>query len=157
MPGGVLTLDSRTEVIPLLITAAAGHGAAVQFPGAAAMSLDDLTWAARTAEADSDLFMFCRELAAPDRPQIFGWEAINLWEWWRSNDKTFFNGGVAPDVIQIEPHWGEAEWKRASDHVPLERALLAAGLSSVSAFDVIERTGNGPPRVYAWGEPRGSA
>ncbi len=157
MPGGVLTLDSRTEVIPLLVSAAAGHGAVRQFPGAAAMSLDDLTWAAQTADADSDLFMFCRELAAPDRPQIFGWEAINLWEWWRSNDKTFFGGGIAPHLMQIEPHWGNAEWKRASDQAPLERALLATGLPPTAAFDVVERTGNGPPSVFAWGEPCGPA
>jgi hypothetical protein len=157
MPGGVLTLDSRTEVIPLLVTASAGHGAARQFPGAAAMSLDDLTWAAQTADADSDLFMFCRELAALDRPQIFGWEAINLWEWWRSNDKTLFGGGLAPNFMQIEPHWGDAEWKRASDQAPLERALLATGLPPTSAFDVVERTGSGPPCIYAWGEPCRSA
>lgn len=157
MPGAVLTLDSRTEVIPLLVTASAGHGAAQQFPGAAAMSLDDLTWAAETADADSDLFMFCRELAAPDRPEIFGWEAINLWEWWRNNDKTLFGGGLAPDFMQIEPHWGDAEWDRASDQAPLERALLATGLPSASAFDVVERTGSGPPSVYAWGEPGGLA
>jgi len=157
MPGGVLTLDSRTEIIPLLVTASAGHGAAQQFPGAAAMSLDDLTWAAQTADADSDLFMFCRELAAPDRPQIFGWEAINLWEWWRSNGKTFFGGGIAPDVMSIEPHWGDAEWERASAQAPLERALLATGLPPTSAFDIVERTGSGPPFVYAWGKPCGAS
>jgi len=157
MPGGVLTLDSRTDIIPLLVSVSAGHGAAQQFPGAAAMSLDDLTWAAQTADADSDLFMFCRELAAPDRPQIFEWEAINLWEWWRSNGKTFFGGGVAPDVMHIEPHWGDAEWERASGQASLERALLATGLPPTSAFDVVERTGSGPPSVYAWGEPCGAA
>jgi hypothetical protein len=157
MPGGILTLDPRTEVIPLLVAASAGHGVARQVLGAATMSLDDLTWAAQTADADSDLFMFCRELAALDRPQIFGWEAINLWEWWRSNGKTFFEGGVAPHFMQIEPHWSNAEWKRGSDQVALERALLATGLPPVSAFDVIEQTGNGPPTVFAWGEPSRSA
>lgn len=157
MPGGVLTLDSRTDIIPLLVTASAGHGTAQQFPGAAAMSLDDLTWAAKTADADTDLFMFCHELAAPDRPEIFGWEAINLWEWWRSNGKTFFGGGIPPDVMHIEPHWGDAEWERGSVQAPLERALLATGLPPTSAFDVIERTKTGPPSVYAWGEPHGVA
>ena len=154
MPGAVLELDSRMEVIPLLVTAAAGHGAALQFPGAAAMSLDDLTWAAQTAETESDLFMFCRELAAPDRPEIFGWETINIWEWWRSNGKTLFGGGIAPDLMQIEPHAGNAEWKQAEEQASLERALLDTGLPQTSAFDVIERTGNGPPSVYAWGEPK---
>lgn len=153
MPAGVLTLDPRTEVVPLLVVATAGHVAAPQGPGAAVMSLDDLLWTARTADADSDLFMFCRELAAPDRPPIFGWEAINLWEWWRNNGKTFFGGGAAPSFMSIDPHWGNAEWRRASGQVHLERALLATGLPPVSGFDVIERTGSGPPELYAWGEP----
>lgn len=153
MPGGMLTIDSQTEVIPLLVTATAGHITAMQFPGAASMSLDDLTWAAKTAEADSDLFMFCRELAAPDRPEIFGWETINVWEWWRSNGKTLFGGGIAPHVMHIEPHAGNAEWKRADEHASLERALLATGLPPVSAFDVVEGTASGPPSVFAWGDP----
>ena len=157
MPGAVLTLDSRVEVIPLLVTASAGHVTALQFPGAAVMSLDDLTWVAQTAEADSDLFMFCRELAAPDRPEIFGWEAINVWEWWRSNGKTFFGGALTPHLMQIEPHAGNAEWKRGGERAPLERALLATGLPPSSAFDGVERTGSGPPSVYAWGEPGESA
>ena len=97
--------------------------------------------------------MFCRELAAPDRPQIFGWETINIWEWWRGNGKTLFGGGIAPDLMQIEPHAGNAEWKRASEQAPLERALLATGLPPASAFDFVERTESGPPSVYAWGEP----
>ena len=153
MPAGVLTLDPRTEVVPLLIVATAGHVAAPQGPGAAAMSLDDLLWAARTADAESDLFMFCRDLAAPDRLPIFGFEAINLWEWWRSNGKTFFGGGAAPSLMSIDPHWGNAEWRRAGGQVELERALLATGLPPVSGFDVIERTGSGPSELYAWGEP----
>jgi hypothetical protein len=153
MPGGVLTLDSRAELIPLLVTATAGHVTAMQLPGAASMSLDDLTWAAQTAEADSDLFMFCRELAAPDRPEIFGWETINVWEWWRSNGKTLFGGGLAPHAMHIEPHWANAEWDRAAEHASLERALLATGLPPGSAFDVVERTASGPPSVYAWGDP----
>ena len=153
MPGGVMTIDSRTELIPLLVYASAGHVTAMKFPGAAAMSLDDLTWAAQTAEADSDLFMFCRELAAPDRPEIFGWETINVWEWWRSNGKTLFGGGIAPHAMHIEPHAGNAEWKRSGEHGSLERALLATGLPPASAFDVVERTTSGPPSVYAWGDP----
>jgi hypothetical protein len=157
MPGGVLTVDSRTELIPLLVTATAGHVTAMQSPGGATMSLDDLTWAAQTAEAVSDLFMFCRELAAPDRPEIFGWETINVWEWWRSNGKTLFGGGLAPHAMHIEPHAGNAEWKLAGEYAALERALLGTGLPPVSAFDVVERTGGGPPSVYAWADPGGTA
>ena len=153
MPGGVLTIDSRTELIPLLVHASAGHVAAMQVPGAAAMSLDDLTWVARTAEADSDLFMFCRELAAPDRPEIFGWETINMWEWWRSNGKTLFGGGIAPHAMHIEPHAGNAEWKRAGGRHRWNAPCWPPGLPPASAFDVVERTASGPPAVYAWGDP----
>ena len=157
MPAGVLALDPRIEVVPLLLLATAGHAVALQHTGAAAMSLDDLLWAARTADADSDLFMFCRELAATDRPPMFGWEAIDFWEWWRSNGKTFFVGGAAPSLMSIEPHWGDAEWRRASDQADLERALLATRLPPVSAFDVVERTGRRPARALCVGRTLGPA
>jgi hypothetical protein len=153
MPGAVFEIDSRVEVIPLLVIASTGAVTAVQVPRFAAMSLDDLTWAARTADADSDLFMFCRALATPDRPQMIGWETINVWEHWRRNGKTLFGGGISPHFMQIEFHAGGAEWKQASQRAPLERALLAAGLPPAAAFDVVERAGNGAPAVYAWGEP----
>lgn len=154
MPGGsVLTLEPPVEVVPLVVVAAAGHAVVQQGPGAAVMSLDDLLWIARTADAESDLFMFCRELAAPGRPPIFGWEAINLWEWWRNNGKTFFGGGATPDLMSIEPHQGNAEWRRAAGHAELERALLATGLPPVPGFDVIEPKASGPPELYAWGDP----
>lgn len=135
MPGAVLEIDSRAEVIPLLVTASAGAVAVRQVPGDAAMSLDDLTWAAQTADADSDLFMFCRALAASDRPQMIGFEAINMWEHWRRNGKTLFGGGIAPHLMQIELHAGSTEWKQAAQRAPLERALLAAGLPPTAAFD----------------------
>jgi hypothetical protein len=157
MPGGELALDSRTELIPLLVTATAGHVTAMQSSGAATMSLDDLTWAAQTAKADSDLFMFCRELAAEDRPEIFGWETINVWEWWQSNGKTLFGGGIAPNAMNIAPHAGNAEWERAAAHASLEQALLGTGLPPLSMFDVVERTAGGPPTVFAWGDPGVSA
>ena len=153
MPNGVLTVDSRTELVPLLLVATAGHVVAPQGPGFAGMSLDDLVWASRTADADSDLFMFCRELSASDAPPMFGWEAINYWEWWRRNGKTFFGGGAAPTFMSIQPHWGDAEWLAAADRAALERALLASKLPPTSAFDVIEGTGSGPPALYSWGEP----
>jgi hypothetical protein len=153
MPGAVLEIDSRAEVIPLLVTVSTGAVAALQVPGAAAMSLDDLTWVAQTADADSDLFMFCRALAASDRPQMIGFETINVWEHWRRNGKTFFGGGIAPRLVQIELHAGSAEWKQGGQRSPLERALLAVGLPSAAAFDIVEQTGSGPFSVYSWGEP----
>jgi hypothetical protein len=153
MPNGVLTLDSRTELVPLILVATAGHVVAPQGPGFAGMALDELVWASRTADSDSDLFMFCRELSASDRPKIFGWEAINYWEWWRRNGKTFFGGGAAPTYMSIEPHWGEAEWLVGAERAALERSLFATKLPPTSAFDVIEQTGSGPPSLYSWGEP----
>jgi len=55
--------------------------------------------------------------------------------------------------MHIEPHAGNAEWKRVGEHASLERALLATGLPPASAFDVVERTASGPPTIYAWGDP----
>jgi hypothetical protein len=152
MPTGVLTLDPRTEIVPLVVIATPGHVVAPQAPGTAAMSLDDLTWAAETADAQSDLFMFCRELASPDRPHIFGWEAINLWETWRRDGKSFYHGAAALGGILIEPHQGDAEWWRASEWGPLERALLATGLPPASAFNGVEQTRSATMRLDAWDE-----
>ena len=150
MPLGVLTLDSRTEIVPLLVIATPGHTVVPQDPGTAAMSLDDLTWAARTADAQSDLFMFCRDLAWADRPPIFGWEAINVWETWRRNGKSFSHGAVPVDHILIEPHQGDLEWWQASALAPLEEALLATGLPPTSAFDDVEPMRAGSWRLDAW-------
>lgn len=150
MPLGVLTLDPRTEIVPLLVIATPGHVVAPQAPGTAAMSLDDLTWAAETADAQSDLFMFCRDLASPDRLLIHGWEAINLWETWRRNGKSFSRGAASVDGLVIEPYQGDIEWWRASALVPLERALLATGLPPASSFDGIEPIRGGSWRLDAW-------
>jgi hypothetical protein len=154
MPGGQLRLDPRTEVVPLLVVATSGPVVAPQIPGAAGMALEDLTWSAQTADADSDLFMFCRELAEPNRPRMLGWEAINYWEWWRGNGKTFFAGGRAPTFMAIEPHHGEAEWTWAARLPPLERALAALDLPPVADYDKTEAEGEGPPAVYAWAPHR---
>ena len=150
MPLGVLTLHPRTEIVPLLVIATPGHVVAPQAPGMAAMSLDDLAWAAQTADAQSDLFMFCRDLASTDRPPIYGWEAINLWETWWRNGKSFSRGADSADFILIEPHQGDLEWHRASALVQLERALLATGLPPASSFDDVEPTRGGSWRLDAW-------
>ena len=155
MPGGQLTLDPRTEVVPLLLVATVGHVVAPQMPGAAGMALEDLIWASRTADAESDLFMFCRELADPNRSRMFGWEAINYWEWWRANGKTFFAGGRPPDFMAIEAHRGEAEWEWAARMTPLERALAVLNLAPVADYDVIDADDEGPPGVYAWAPNQG--
>ena len=134
-PGGVITLAPNVEVVPLLVVASAGHLAVPQRPGLPAMSLDDLQWAASSATADSDLFLFCRDLARPDRPNFFGWEAINAWEWWRSNGKTLFAGGQQPTFMMIAPHAGDAEWERHRCLAPLERGLATLGLPDLADID----------------------
>lgn len=149
MPGGVITLDAGTEVVPLLVVASAGHIVVPQMPGLPAMSLDDLRWATISATSDSDLFMFCRDLARSDRPNLLGWEAIDIWEWWRSN-KTMFAGGRPPDLMSVAAHAGDREWERARRLAPVERALLALDLPALADIDGIDHEDAGPPVVYQW-------
>jgi hypothetical protein len=153
MPGGTITLDPGTEVVPLLVVATAGHVVAPQAPGMLGVSLDDLRWIATSADSDSDLYMFTRDMIRPDLPRYFGWEAINVWEWWRSNGKTFVAGGKAPTYVSVTPHWGVAEWQRAAEIVPIERALTTLGLPGTREFDVVEAVDSGAPAVYRWGGP----
>jgi hypothetical protein len=154
MPLGVITLDPGIEVVPLLVVASAGHNAVPQVPGQPAMSLDDLHWAASSATASSDLFLFCRDLARPDRPNFFGWEAINVWEWWRSNGKTLFAGGRAPTLMMIDSHAGGAEWERHRGLASLERSLATLALPGMSDVDAVDHTQTGPPGVYQWVDPQ---
>lgn len=125
------TLKSGAEVIPLTVFAAAGHIAVSQAVGEANLALEDLTWISETATSDDDLYAFARDLSAPDFPESFGWEAINYWEPWKANGKTFFKGGVVPTHIYFEPHAGEAEWDRAVELSDLETSLLRVGLPPI--------------------------
>ena len=118
--------------------------------GAAGMSLDDLLWCSETADADSDLFTFCRELASPDRPEMIGWEAINYWEAWRPR-KGFFACGRGPTLMMIVPHLGEAEWKRGAEMAALEHALAAVALPPLQEFDFVDPGEGGPVEIYRWG------
>lgn len=148
MPEGHVTVAAGTEIVPLLVLAGAGHVVAPQQPGLPAMSLDDLEWAASTAEHDIDLLLFLRELAAQNRPRMFAWEAINIWEWWRQDRKTLRRGAVTPTAMMFEPHAGDAEWDRSSERADLERALAAVGLPPLHDWDAVEDPDTGPPTVY---------
>ncbi len=154
MSAGVLTVDAEVELTALVVLAASGHIAAPQRPGQATLSLEDLQWISRTADSETDLYMFCRDLArlsdeTGEGPRImFSWEGINYWEWWRSNGKSFYSGGAAP-LIFIEPHWGEEEWKQSAKLSDLESSLVRLGLPGGSDFDVIEQ-GGGPAAAYKW-------
>ena len=151
LPGGTLILEAETEVLPLLVFAAPAHTVSLPVRGAANMSLEDLAWIAQSAKSDSDLFMFCRELANPNRPEIFSMDVIDLWESWRTGGKVFFRGGRPPDAMTFEPHWGSGEeWTRSARLAPLERALATLGLAPLSGFDGVDEHNGGPAGVYAW-------
>jgi hypothetical protein len=150
MSVGELTLDEGTEAVPLLIAASPGHIAAPQEPGLPAMSLDDLRWANSSADARADLFTYCRDMSRADLPPFFGLEAINMWEWWRSNGKGFFTGGQAPDMLIVAPHAGTAEWRRAVTHSDLEQALVRLQLPAVRELAGMDDRENGPRSVYIY-------
>lgn len=125
------TIRPGMEVIPLTVFAAAGHIVVPQSPGEANLALEDLTWIADTATSSDDLYAFARDLSAPDFPRSFGWEAINYWEPWKANGKSFFKGGVVPTAVYFEAHAGGAEWHRAVELSDLEVALLRVGLPPI--------------------------
>lgn len=136
--GGRIKLLPGATIVPLVIVAGPNHLMASQVPGQATLALEDLTWIAETATAPDDLFRFARDLSSPDFPSNFGWEAINYWEPWRSNDKTFFKGGLSPTHMYFEAHAGEAEWERAIDLSRLEVALLGTGLPPLRHAQIAE-------------------
>ncbi|WP_157502259.1 hypothetical protein [Leucobacter celer] len=136
--GGTIKLLPGASVVPLVIVAGTSHLMAPQVPGQATLALEDLTWIAETATADDDLFRFARDLSSPEFPSGFGWEAINYWEPWRANDKTFFKGGVSPTHMYFEAHAGEAEWERAVALSSLEVALHGTGLPPLRHAEMAE-------------------
>lgn len=141
--GGELKLPGGTEVVPLVIFAAAGHLAVPQRKGSATLALEDLTWIAETAKDEDDLYLFARDLSDPSFPENFGWEAINYWEPWRANGKSFFAGGITPSFFCFEAHAGDAEWERAAELSALEEALHATGLPPLRDTQVAEMTTQG--------------
>ena len=150
MPPGQLTLDPKTEVVPLLVIGSPNYIGASQRPGLPAMSLDDLRWAALNADAHTDLYTYCREMARPDLPPFFAWEAIDLWEWWRSNNKSFFSGGQPPSLMIVAAHAGSAEGRRAVTLSNVERALLRLQLPPLRQLAGIDDRGDGPPSIYTY-------
>jgi hypothetical protein len=135
MAYGDLTIRPGADVVPLLVIASPSHVAAFLRPGLPGVSLDDLRWMASSADAQSDLFNYCRDMSRPDLPRFMGWEAINTWEWWRSNGKSFFSGGQAPGFISITPHWGTAEWELAAKRTRVEVALARLGLPALRELE----------------------
>ncbi|WP_449277924.1 hypothetical protein [Leucobacter sp. GX24907] len=132
------TLKPGAQVFPLAIFAGTAHLAAPQQPGCAAVSLEDLTWIAETADSRDDLFQFVKALSSPDLPETFGWETIDYWESWRANGKSLFKGGAQISALFVEPHAGAAEWARALELSPLEVALHGAGLPALRDTQLAE-------------------
>jgi hypothetical protein len=129
--GGSVTLSPDTEIIPILIVSSTHHVAIPQVPEYVSMSLDDLDWITRTADSASDLISFSRDMLGPDMPKSFGWEAVDYWEPWRTNGKSFFTGGIGFGAAYFAPHAGEAEWDLYSALGDLETVLLKTGLPSL--------------------------
>ncbi|TFV69282.1 hypothetical protein E4P40_22415 [Blastococcus sp. CT_GayMR20] len=150
MARGKLTVHPEVETAALFVVAGAGHLLAPQHPEMPGMSLEDLRWAATSAVADTDLYTFCRDLSRAGRPDLFGWEAINIWEWWQSNGKSLIRGGQAPTMLMIAPHHGEAEWRRGAEQAELEQALVPLGLAPLRDCCATDRPTVGPPAVYYW-------
>ncbi|USX54103.1 hypothetical protein [Lentzea sp. HUAS12] len=157
MAGGTLSLHPGTEVVPLLVVVTAAHVVAPARRGMMAVSMDDLRWIARTASADTDLFMFCRDMARPDLPDYHGWEAIDTWEWWRANGKSFFRGGLNPSFISIAPHAGDAEWNRSADFADIEQAMATLGLPALRDCDALDRQSSGAALAGWWDSPHSGA
>lgn len=155
MPKGQLQVDPSTVAVPFLVVGSPGHVVAPQVPGLPGMSLDDLRWAALTAESTSDLLTYCRDMSRPDLPPFFGWEAINIWEWWRANRKSVFSGGQAPSFISFTPHAGEAEWSRSAELTSLEVALAQLNLPSLRDVVGIDHEGKSPPVIYCFATAAG--
>lgn len=150
MTVGTAQLEAGLEIVPLLVFASPGHIAARQLPQAASMSLDDLLWAASTMDNDTDLFLFCREMASPRRPQLQVFEAVNIWQSWQANGKTLHPGAVAPTLISVAPHQADEEWSRSAGRAALERALTVLDLPPVRDWVSVEGSGDGPFQVYGW-------
>lgn len=149
MADGTARLGAGLDIVPLVIVATPGHIAVMQRPEAVSMSLDDLLWAASTADHETDLFLFCREMADPRRPRMFAFEGVNIWESWQAARKTLFPGAVAPSAITFAPHAANGEWTHSSGRADLERALAILGMPPTRDFvEVIDR--DGPPEVYGW-------
>lgn len=149
MAYGEMTMRPGAEVVPLLVVASPSHVAPFSGPGLPAVSLDDLRWMSKSADSELDLFNYCRDMSRPDLPPLMGWEAINIWEWWRSNAKSFFSGGQAPSLITITPHWGTAEWKLAATRTPVEIALARLGLPALRDLEGDPEDDHVGPRLLA--------
>lgn len=153
LSAGGISVPQGTTIVPLMIVSTPHHVIAPQVPSMACMSLDDLRWISTSADHEFDLLNFCRDLTRSDAPEMFGYEAIDYWEWWRANGKSMFSGGRSPSVMSIAPHAGEAEWDRAASWTPVETALAVLGLPALRDTVGVDRAGSSPVAVFRWAKP----
>jgi hypothetical protein len=154
---GTVTMLPGAEAVPLLVIGTPAHIAAPQFPGLPGLSLDDLRWIARSASSSSDLYSYCRDLSRLDLPEYVVFEAIDIWEWWWRNGKTFFSGGRPPSFVHFAAHSGTAEWQRAAELAHLEKALAILELPGLNRMMAVEPGASSPYAVVAFDEDRSSS
>lgn len=145
-------IHKGANIIPLVIFAGNSHLLVPQLHGHVCLTLEDLTWIAETAEDPQDFYRFCRDLAADDFPDSVGCEAINYWETWRSNGKSFWRGGITPDLLGLEPHLGRGEWEKAAKNSDTEEALIALDLPALRTAVHVQRHSNGSTEILFQGE-----
>lgn len=117
----------------LMVVSLPGHvGFMSGPPGIARMSLDDLEWAAASADDPHDLFLFARDFAEPPNvSRLMVFEAINAWEVWRHNGKAFHRAGIPYHFMTLGDHEGDIEWKTGAEREDLEEALFVLGLPEI--------------------------
>jgi hypothetical protein len=150
LPSSRITLPPDTELIPLLIVSTADHIMTPSGPGMTSLSLDDFTWISASAKSELDLYNFARDMARNDLPRYFGFESIDSWEWWASNGKSFFSGGISPSFVSIAPHGGSVEWEKSASLSLVERALAGLDFPAIRDWDVVERKENMPANLLRW-------
>jgi hypothetical protein len=152
-----VSLPPKVEIVPLMIVATAHHVMVPSSPGMLSMTLDDLAWISATADSELDLYNFCRDLSRSDLPPYFGFETINTWELWRANGKSLFSGGLAPSMMMLDPHAGDAEWDRSVQLSSVEVGLAALGLPGLRETAAAEFEPGSPAHVMSWPRIDGNA
>ena len=134
-PGSRLRTVHGTESIPpsarlfrLLIVAAPQAVQVLLIPSGsecAVITLQDFDWIRRTiGRQEIDLWYFVRDLVELRRVgRVFAWDGIDLWETWRGQGKSLYRGARQMDLVYVEPHHSQLEWRKASEQRHIELAL----------------------------------
>jgi hypothetical protein len=149
MPGCYGVLPANTDAAPLLLHFWPDQATAQR--GLPDMTLDDLRWISNTIDSHTDLFAYCRDIvdAAPLPP--LGWGAVELWEWWRANQKRFANG-QRPSTAATSGI-GKNQWRNATDNHALEKSLFQLKLPPLRIAAGVTRFQHGPLVVHHYATP----